>query len=95
MFKSFQVDEGAIKFVLNGANIMCQGFTSEGGKIVEAKIGEVIVINAEGKENALAIGRLVKSSIEIQEQNSDVGVESLHYLNDDLWKLRDFKKSNN
>lgn len=29
--KKFQVDRGAIKFVLSGANIMCPGLTSPGG----------------------------------------------------------------
>jgi len=28
-----QVDRGAIKFVLSGANIMCPGMTSKGGKL--------------------------------------------------------------
>lgn len=28
-----QVDKGAIKFILSGANIMCRGFTSAGGLI--------------------------------------------------------------
>jgi predicted RNA-binding protein (TIGR00451 family) len=28
-----QVDKGAIKFILSGANIMCRGFTSKGGAI--------------------------------------------------------------
>lgn len=31
IMKKFQVDRGAIKFVLSGANIMCPGLTSPGG----------------------------------------------------------------
>jgi PUA domain protein len=31
--KKFQVDRGAIKFVLSGANIMCAGMTSPGGSL--------------------------------------------------------------
>ncbi|KAH7678686.1 MCT-1/Tma20 protein [Dioscorea alata] len=31
IMKKFQVDRGAIKFVLAGANIMCPGLTSPGG----------------------------------------------------------------
>jgi hypothetical protein len=31
--KKLRVDEGAIKFVLAGANIMCPGLTSEGATI--------------------------------------------------------------
>jgi PUA domain len=33
--KKFQVDRGAIKFVLSGANIMCPGLTSPGGALDE------------------------------------------------------------
>ena len=33
MMKKMQCDKGAIKFVLGGANVMCPGLTSAGGKI--------------------------------------------------------------
>lgn len=33
MMPAMQVDKGAIKFVLSGANIMCPGFTSPGGQL--------------------------------------------------------------
>jgi PUA domain protein len=33
IMKKFQVDRGAIKFVLSGANIMCPGLTSPGGAL--------------------------------------------------------------
>ena len=44
MMKSVQVDKGAIKFVLSGANIMCRGLTSPGGKLPEGlEKGEPVV----------------------------------------------------
>ncbi len=72
---------------------MCQGFTSAGGNLSEANNGEFVVINAEGKEHAMAIGMLVKSSEQIKSENSGIAVENLNCLNDDLWKLKDFKRS--
>lgn len=33
MMPTMRVDKGAISFVMNGANIMCAGFTSKGGSI--------------------------------------------------------------
>jgi predicted RNA-binding protein (TIGR00451 family) len=33
IMKKFQVDRGAIRFVLSGANIMCPGLTSPGGAL--------------------------------------------------------------
>lgn len=52
-----QVDKGAIRFVLSGANIMCPGLTSPGA-IIPAPLekGTIVAIMAEGKQTALSIG---------------------------------------
>ncbi|KAJ9557110.1 hypothetical protein OSB04_011724 [Centaurea solstitialis] len=57
IMKKLQVDRGAIKFVLAGANIMCPGLTSPGG-ILDEEVGAEtpVAIMAEGKQHALAIG---------------------------------------
>lgn len=41
---------------------------------------------AEGMETALAIGRLKMSGQEIVRVNQGHGIESIHYLNDGLWR---------
>lgn len=51
-----QVDKGAIRFVLSGANIMCPGLTSPGAMMSPAAKNTIVAIMAEGKEHALAIG---------------------------------------
>lgn len=51
-----QVDKGAIRFVLSGANIMCPGLTSPGACMTPVDKGTVVAIKAEGKQNVLAIG---------------------------------------
>lgn len=38
-----QVDKGAIRFVLSGANIMCPGLTSKGAKMTPVPKGTVVV----------------------------------------------------
>ena len=43
--KKFQVDRGAIKFVLSGANIMCPGLTSPGGLMDDEVDEETPVVN--------------------------------------------------
>lgn len=43
--KKLQVDRGAIKFVLAGANIMCPGLTSPGGVLDEEVEAESPVVN--------------------------------------------------
>eukprot|EP00050_Salpingoeca_kvevrii_P020755 m.102425 g.102425 ORF g.102425 m.102425 type:complete len:186 (+) comp9008_c0_seq1:56-613(+) len=82
-----QVDRGAIKFVLKGADIMCPGLTSPGAKLVPAEKEAIVAIMAEGKTHALGIGKMVMSSEELAEVNKGVGVESLHYLGDGLFNL--------
>lgn len=39
-----QVDKGAIRFVLSGANIMCPGLTSPGARMTPCPKGAIVVI---------------------------------------------------
>ncbi len=71
------MDKGAIPFILGGANIMCPGLTNPGGKMPEdeedesgnvvpgLKEGDGVVIYAEGKEYAIAVGVMKMSSAEV------------------------------
>lgn len=57
MMHRMQVDQGAIRFVIGGANVMCPGFTSPGGALPETLGVDVpVAIYVEGKQHALAIG---------------------------------------
>ena len=61
-----QVDKGAIKFVLNGADVMCPGLTSKGGRIDDAiSVDTIVAIMCEGKEHAIAIGKMKMSGSEM------------------------------
>ncbi|CAB3992700.1 malignant T-cell-amplified sequence 1-like [Paramuricea clavata] len=83
-----QVDKGAIKFILSGANIMCPGLTSPGANLIDSDKDTIIAIHAEGKINALAVGTMTMSSEEIVSVNKGIGVENIHYLNDGLWQMK-------
>lgn len=85
--KKLTVDKGAIKFVLQGANIMVPGLTSAGGHLPDCEVRENVAIMAEGKEHALAIGVTLMSSEEMKSENKGIGVQILHYLGDDLWRI--------
>ncbi|KAK3249333.1 hypothetical protein CYMTET_41237 [Cymbomonas tetramitiformis] len=88
MMPRLRVDRGAIKFVLSGANIMCPGLTSEGATMHnELGEGAPVAIYAEGKEHGLALGMTAMSTADMRDTNKGVGVETLHYLNDGLWKI--------
>lgn len=89
-FPSVKVDRGAIKFVLSGANIMCPGLTSAGAELPEAPGFEketIVAIYAEGKENALAVGKLNMSSEEIKSINKGIGIDLFQHLGDGLWNF--------
>jgi PUA domain protein len=86
-----QVDKGAIRFVLSGANIMCPGLTSPGAKMTEVPKDTVVAIMAEGKQHALAIGKTTLSTDDIAKINKGIGVENCHYLNDGLWQMKPVK----
>lgn len=90
--QTMQVDRGAIKFVLSGANIMCPGLTSPGGNC-PSEIGaeQVVTIHAENKQHALAIGLTKLSGKDIKTINKGIAVENLHYLNDGLWRAKPIK----
>lgn len=71
-FQQVTVDKGAIPFVLGGANIMCPGLTKDPGSIMPPDTeepglskGQGVVIYAEGKEFALAVGVLTMSTAEM------------------------------
>mmetsp|Transcript_35200 Transcript_35200/g.56554 ORF Transcript_35200/g.56554 Transcript_35200/m.56554 type:complete len:186 (+) Transcript_35200:180-737(+) len=86
-----RVDKGAIKFVFGGANIMCPGLTSSGA-VIHDNVPEdtPVAIYAEGKEHALALGITKMSTADIKSVNKGIGVDTIHYLNDGLWKTDKF-----
>ena len=54
-FNRVGIDRGAIRFVLSGATLMAPGLTSKGGRLPEDggqefEEGDVVVVEAEGKE---------------------------------------------
>ncbi|KAK6626329.1 Malignant T-cell-amplified sequence 1 [Polyplax serrata] len=86
-----QVDKGAIRFVLSGANIMCPGLTSPGAKMTPVPKGTVVAVMAEGKQHALAVGITSLSTDDILKVNKGIGIENCHYLNDGLWQMKPVK----
>jgi PUA domain protein len=95
-----RIDRGAIRFVLSGATLMAPGLTSPGGRLPgdeqdtegryakeELKAGDVVVIEAEGKENACMVGVLKMGTEEIKKAKKGQACEAGHYLGDGLWGL--------
>lgn len=100
-FPRVRVDRGAIRFVMGGAALMTPGLTSPGGRLPaeekdeegrwggqeEMEAGTVVIVEAEGKENACAVGPLVMGTKEMKEKKKGVCIESVHFLGDGLWNM--------
>jgi PUA domain protein len=91
MMPHMQVDKGAIKFILSGANVMCPGLTSPGARMTKVEPETVVAIMAEGKKLAIAVGVAKMSALQILEQNKGIAIETIHYLNDGLWHMKPVK----
>lgn len=81
-----QVDMGGCRYVISGANIMCQGLTSAGGILKEGLDEDTLVsVYIEGKAHAVAVGKMLMSSDDIQSKNKGPCIENIHHLGDGLW----------
>ena len=78
--------EGADKKLVEGKE-MDQRVDEEGRWSRELEKGEPVVIMAEGKEEACAIGTLVTGTAEVKAKGKGPVVEDAHFLGDGLWNL--------
>jgi PUA domain protein len=104
-FAHVQVDKGAIPFLLGGAHCMAPGLTKDNGQSYMPPDGEEkdengfdkpgldkgdgVVIRAEGKEHALAVGVMTMSSMDVRQQNKGVAIELAHFLGDGLFQVKE------
>ena len=78
-----KVDSGAVKFVVNGADIMGPGVVDADSSIKE---GDFVIVIEEAHGKALAIGKALVSGDEMPGKKGKV-VKSIHYVMDEIWKL--------
>ncbi len=80
--KEVTVDQGAIKFVVNGADIMRPGIT----KIDEGiNKGDFVLVKEEVHVKAIAIGISLYSYGEMLPLKQGICVENIHYVGDKIW----------
>ncbi len=75
------VDSGAVRFVVNGADIMKPGIVSADPEIA---VGDLVVIVEERHNKPLAIGRALVAGTEMKGEGK--AVKSLHHVGDAIWK---------
>ena len=83
LFPSARVDEGAIKFVLNGADVMRPGIRS----FDDFGAGRLVVVREEKKGRGIAMGRSLFSSSEMARVQKGPSLKNLHYVGDRFWNL--------
>ncbi|KAK3353219.1 PUA domain-containing protein [Lasiosphaeria hispida] len=64
-----------------------EGPDEEGRWSRELEKGEPVVVMAEGKEEACAIGLLVMGTKDVKEKGKGPVIEEAHFLGDGLWRL--------
>jgi PUA domain protein len=70
-----------------GPAVPNEGPDEEGHWSRELAKGEPVVVMAEGKEEAAAVGVLVMGTKEIKEKGKGPVMEEAHFLGDGLWNL--------
>jgi PUA domain protein len=77
------VDMGAIPYVCNGADIMAPGIK----EMEHFNEGGIVVVRDITHRKALAIGKALKSSTEIEASKKGKVIQNLHYVGDKLWRM--------
>ena len=75
------VDSGAVRFVVNGADIMNPGIVSADAEIAA---GDLVVVVEERHKKPLAIGKALIPGSEMRGEGK--AVKSLHHVGDQIWK---------
>ncbi len=84
LFPQAVVDEGAIRFLLNGADVMRPGIR----KLDEwGPAGRMVVVREEKKGRAVAVGPSLVASSEAQGMTKGGCVKNLHHVGDRYWNL--------
>ena len=76
------VDMGAVRFVVNGADIMRPGITEIDDRVRE---NGIVVIVDENHGKALAVGVSKMSAETLRAASGGKVIKSIHHINDDLW----------
>lgn len=77
------VDAGAVKHILNGADVMRPGIRSIEG---EFNKGEPVLI-ADEKKRVVAVGIALYAKAELEPMERGKVIYNAHYLGDKIWKL--------
>ena len=84
LFPGAVVDEGAIKFLLNGADVMRPGVRTLDDW---GSTGKIVVVREERKGRAIALGPSTVTSAEAREMSKGSCIKNIHFVGDRYWNL--------
>lgn len=82
-FKKVVVDMGAVRFVVNGADILRPGIVSYDPDL---KKDDPVVILDESHNKPIAIGRAIYSATDMKKNANGKAIKNIHYVGDHIWK---------
>ena len=77
------VDPGAVRFIINGADVMGPGIVEADPDIKE---GDLVIVVEKAHGKALAIGKALIPGKDMVGK-SGKAIKSVHYVGDELWNL--------
>ncbi len=84
LLKKIVIDMGAVKFIVNGADVMRPG-------IVEIEEGiqqqDFIVIIDQNNKKPLAVGIALFNTQEMKALPKGKAIKTIHYVGDEVWKI--------
>ncbi len=82
LFPSASIDEGAVKYIIKGADVMRPGISKydEWGEA-----GRLVIVREDKKGRAAAVGRTSVSSSEMAELKKGNCIKNLHHAGDRFW----------
>jgi len=75
------VDAGAVRFIVNGADVMNPGIVEADAEIA---VGDLVIVVEERHKKPLAVGRALIPGTQMKGEGK--AVKSLHHVGDQIWK---------
>jgi malignant T-cell-amplified sequence len=82
LFPSVSIDEGALKYIIKGADVMRPGISKYDQW---GETGKLVVVREDKKGRAAAIGRTAVTSVEMADLKKGNCVKNLHHVGDKFW----------
>ncbi|MEM4308407.1 MAG: PUA domain-containing protein [Thermoplasmata archaeon] len=82
--KFVEVDSGAVKFLVNGADVMKPGIAACDSGIRE---GDVVWVREAAHKKAIVVGIALEDGEKLGNREKGKGVKTVHWVGDKLWEM--------